>query len=833
MSLTQLYRLSKRELYEHFIHEWSMKSSDNLRLHFKRFNIRCTVSTKRLSEGVTATLFNQKYDSLCMFVLPFTYACRGTTFTIINGECSDFIVGLPKFFNDLEIPKYRPDQTIDTLMTSLESDGYSLLLMNKEDGSNIRFWYDTFGYLHAYTLGTTTEKEMQSNIRDSPTFSTLAIKYLKHFYPKLDDYLKTNPGILCVAEIKSKWNKIVTKYEYSSDLNGSLTPLILIHRDYRMSWKEICDIYPELYENGNPIYSKLTSTSTYHQDKLDYFQFQSSHPELFGTIPEGFVLYAVKDDGTDCLPVAKGKSPEYIHAHHSVVLNVGSDIDLKLAQLYKLQDRYDDLEGQIGGVMRDEHIRKMEKALREIVNCMDSIQPHLIQHKTNSKIYAEIVKSLNVYNGVWVEWLQHYLFQLRSTITEFDSLEFITECLLANKTGIHEIEVFHIKYGIYWWNKELHIKKVKPIVPVVQVCEVPLEEKLPAIAVFDFDKTLFDEVPLINMIGILQLYHKMNITIMILTGRHLLEEDIIHDVFESVDVKYILKCRPSHLTVTIHKCSMMKKLATQYHHIYHFEDNSHTINQCAQIVNSNNSKYAGHLVKHGKIIQIINKNECVFVALINPPGSGKTSVFNLLAHRFKQVSWISPDQIATKYREEKGEKIAPDQMYLELIKAFKTASESGGIVFVDMCHNKPETLKDIISSGHPYVFGSFMTLSTIKRKGKPVQIVSKEYSEFISANVNRRIQSKEMNGSTLDCKNAVEIALKKAEGCLHQIIQRSIPLLSEEIIPVEQMAEIVYEKIMEKLSVESNTNQMVMVNSTGDKAEVDKNKLGEYVIQFM
>jgi hypothetical protein len=51
-------------------------------------------------------------------------------------------------------------------------------------------------------------------------------------------------------------------------------------------------------------------------------------------------------------------------------------------------------------------------------------------------------------------------------------------------------------------------------------------------------------------------------------------------------------------------------------------------------------------------------------------------------------------KIANKYREEQG-KIPQEQIHLEMVKAFKHASESGGVVF--MCHNKPDILKDIMS----------------------------------------------------------------------------------------------------------------------------------------
>jgi hypothetical protein len=129
---------------------------------------------------------------------------------------------------------------------------------------------------------------------------------------------------------------------------------------------------------------------------------------------------------------------------------------------------------------------------------------------------------------------------------------------------LYDIELFHAKYGLYWWNKYLHVKKVKTIIDIVSEVE-PVFEKLPDIAVFDFDKTLFEEVPILNTIQMLQLYVNLNIPILILTGRHILEEDVIH-----ATSSYTLKCRPSSFTVNMHKCTVMKKLALHYHTIYHF-----------------------------------------------------------------------------------------------------------------------------------------------------------------------------------------------------------------------------------------------------------------------
>jgi hypothetical protein len=46
------------------------------------------------------------------------------------------------------------------------------------------------------------------------------------------------------------------------------------------------------------------------------------------------------------------------------------------------------------------------------------------------------------------------------------------------------------------------------------------------------------------------------------------------------------------------------------------------------------------------------------------------------------------------------------------------------------------------------------------------------------------------------------------------------------------MAEIVYTQFMEKMST-TTQYPMIMVNNYGEKLEVDKPKLGEYIIQFI
>jgi len=842
-SLAAFYTAARTDFTEKFISEWSL-NEPNLRSYFNRFNIKCNTSTKVVAPDISLTLYNVKYDSLCKFEEPWQFACRGTTIGFLNGENVMFSVGLPKFFNDMEIPRYMPSHTIFTHMESLEKEGYSLVMVNKEDGSNIRFWYDQFGYLHAYTLGTTTEKEMQGNLKDSPTFTALAIKLLTHFYPKLVDYLREHPNVILVAELKSIWNKIVTNYIYEPGMHGSITPLVLIHPTYpefRMSWKEIADIYPELYmNNGNPTHSLNTSCSTYLVDKNRMFAYQSDHPELFGRNPEGNVLYAVNHDKTMCFPVAKAKRPEYVEAHHHISLNVGSSNDFKSAQLLKLLGTYDDITGQIGGELRDEHIKIMEQALQTMVRFLDSIRDALIANKDTPKIYAELI-SVDMVESVWVGWLTPYLFKNRKIMnSQFDSLEFIIECLTTIRTSempiTYDIQLLQNKYGVFWWEKSTHTKPKKLLVEPKYELEPPGESitKHPEIAIFDFDETLYNskmKLPNTQIVNMAQLYVQLNIPVIILTGRTEDEADFVRTTLSSFCVSFTeLYCRPLHKTVSVHKVSMMKRFSTEYQKIYHFEDNTHTISQCSQSVYSNHSQYAGHTIIDGLISNITYKNDCVFVGIVGPPGSGKTTVFNLLAERFENVSWISPDKIATQYRTEHGKKITPEEMHPALIKAHKHALEKGGIIFVDMCHNKGDSIKDIMTCGHPFVLCTFMNFITIMRKGKPVQVLTDEYKAFFTKNVSDRIRMKQMNGSTLDCENAVDIATKKAEGCLHQIVQRSIPVFGTTLLSPEEMATIVYKEITDILQSSSTTVAYMTEGIYMDRLDIQK--LGTYVTRF-
>jgi hypothetical protein len=148
-----------------------------------------------------------------------------------------------------------------------------------------------------------------------------------------------------------------------------------------------------------------------------------------------------------------------------------------------------------------------------------------------------------------------------------------------------------------------------------------------------------------------------------------------------------------------------------------------------------------------------------------------------------------------------GEKIPPDIMYSKLKKRFKKGVESGGVVLIDTCNNKPEFIKDMLASGHNSIIGTFMVTSEIKKKGKLVPVIDPVYTEFIKTNVTKRIEDKTqgksdaMNGSTLDCSKAVDIAIEKATGCLHQITTRDVKRFATTLLPLDEKIRIVMEEI--------------------------------------
>jgi len=797
------FQLTAREKFLELFHtEWlSNPDVKHLKSFFALQGIRMTHATKN-----NMLLLNFKYGQTCVFDAEWKYACRGTTLGY-NGKWSFSVFGLPKFFNENEISKKMGIEFLP-MLRDIERDGYQLVFMNKEDGSNIRFWYDETGYLHAYTLGTVTEHKMQPNLPDSPTFTELSIRYLKQF-PKLNEYLKQNPGVVFFAELLSKWNHIVTNYDFG-DEEGTLKPLVMIGLDGVPSWSILQTLYPSFYENELPLYSTCTTAETYFKDRDAYFEWQASNPHLVGNVPEGCVLYAVKKG--ECFPVSKGKSDPYKKIHLGVTLNVGTPADFMNAQKNEILGKYDDAMGELGHEQRDAHVATMIREIGNLSVYLDEFLPDLIHYKNSPVEYADVVKSISnprrEHKELYLGWMSNFLYSHKYVIhDETDPTELIYEALASINHGKCLLDELHSKHGLYWWKftpKPEKVKVEKPVEEPVK-CE-PIDQAL-KVAVFDFDLTLVGECENFTVnpqtVHALHTYDKLGATICILTGRDLtMQERIVSYLRTIISCPMEFYFREPGTSIFLHKVQTIQMLSSRFGSIYHFEDDSNVLNACSGIVNSRGGKYMGHVITDGCVSHILTSQKTsLLITLVDAPGTGKTSVFNEIEKRVGNVTWVSPDKISNEYKRVMGEKIPPDIMYAKLKKQFKKGIASGGIVLIDTCNNKPEFIKDILTSGNHSIIGTFMVISEVKKKGKMVSVVDPSYLKFITTNVTQRIVDKHqgkvdaMNGSTLDCSKAVDIALDKANGCLHQITSRNITRFATTILPIHEKVNILMTEI--------------------------------------
>jgi hypothetical protein len=835
------FQITAREKFLELFHtEWlSNSDTHHLKSFFALHGIRMTYATQN-----NMLLYNFKYGQTCVFDAEWKYACRGTTLGYKDGKWTFSVFGLPKFFNEGEISKQMGMEFLP-MLRDIEDDGYKLVFMNKEDGSNLRFWYDETGYLHAYTLGTVTEHKMQPNIQDSPTFTELGIYYFRKLYPALDTYLKENPGVVFFAELISKWNLIVTKYDFGTE-NGMLKPLVLIGLDGVPSWSVLQSMYPEFYKDDLPLYSSYTTVDTYFADRDKYFEWQAANPSLVGVVPEGCVLYAVKPG--ECFPVSKGKSDPYKKIHLGITLNVGSSVDFMNAQRNEILGKYDDAVGELGQEERDAHIHVMRTAINKLAMYLDEFLPSLIQHKFAPASYAEIVKKIGIRDTLYLGWITSYLYAHKYELTEdTDAVELIYKSLSSIQNGSCLLDDLHKKNGLTWW---IYAPKVDK--PKVEKKEETVDEPVIAVdpsfkvAVFDFDLTLVGEslpsstdgfVCNPQIVQTLHTYYALGAIICILTGRDLTKQDAIVAYLST-----IISCpmefyfREPGTSIFLHKVQTIRALSARFGSVYHFEDDSNILNASSGIVLSRGSKYIGHVITDGWVSNIITSQKTsLLITLVDAPGTGKTSIFKEVEKQVGNVTWVSPDRISTDYKRMTGEKIPPDIMYAKLKKQFKKGAESGGVVLIDTCNNKPEFIKDILASGHKYIIGTFMLTSETKKKGKSIQVIHPDYVDFIRKNVTKRIEDKHagktdaMNGSTLDCITAVDIALEKAGGCLHQITSRDVKRFAMTSLTVDEKVVIMMQHIRDMLSQITTTMIHAKLTTSDGTVVTDTTELYQHL----
>jgi hypothetical protein len=804
----------------------------------------------RESAGHSLEIIQIKYRQDCSFDELWMFACRGVTVLRDHSGVIPLFLEEPartfgilsinfcfnKFFNVEEIPsKLRASLT--DLTRGLETKTRVLRFTLKEDGSNLKTFYDPFGGVHSLTLGSNDSTfKMQPQLEESPTFNSESLRLLERDYPEILEWLQTHVGWSLVSELKTKWNQIVTVYKTECN-----QPLCFIDPDGRPRWAPLRRLCPQLFTaDGWPLHSWPTSTATLEQDFADYLQWLKANPELVGIYPEGAVMYACQldEDGKPdmVVPMSKHKNPDYKDLHRKMSINFGTENDLRNCQLAEVNSIYDD-QVTVGSSLRDDHIAKFRLGMRTAAAELDKVLPSLIAARELKKDYAEIVKAL----PDTVEWMKPFLFRGRLELTDTtEAMEFIYSQLRANNGDA--LFKLNKARGSLWWQEappEEETKESEPVTaaairrkvlaPTAPVAAAPALRPNTVIVFCDFDGTLRDEgakspdyVANPTAVNIIRAYHDMEVKIVILTGRSHLESLKLSAWCASVlgfEVK--MSCRPSESGILAHKMSTLASMLTEdIGTVVHLENDVGVLNECAKICGSRKIRYLGHLFENDRLTRLVTKSTpSILVSLCDTMGTGKTSIFKLVTAHYDAlgvpVKMVSGDLIFYQWQQRQQQrptldihgqplKVMPKELKHDLLmKAFATAVSCGGVGLIDMTNRDASMIKKI--KDHPHVLGTFMKLGVKNTKKGPAVCIDPKYLAFAEANVTARLAARDaarlngddgiaaMNGSTLDCVDAVEVTRKTADDCVRQILSRDITQYAkdrDDIIGVEEAAKL-------------------------------------------
>lgn len=801
--------------------------------------------TRLQPSGVELTQI--KYGPVCKFEELWMHASRGTTIVKRDGSIRGVVFCLNKFFNLGEVSKYLGHKA-PKIAKALETEGCELMLMNKEDGTNIKTFYDEYGTLHSLTLGSVDPTiKMQGSVFGSPTYNGLSIQLLERKYPQILAYLRANPYVALVSELKSIWNVIVTSYTFDGD-SADITPLCIIERDGMPRFGQLRTLCPERFDmNGLPLGSMMTTAATFSVDKERFFDDLAKNPEQFGVNPEGFVAYAFRrgDDGLpdSCIPWLKGKREEYITVHRGVSLNAGSTRDLLSVQRLVLEGKYDDEADCLAKDARNAHAEEFTKALEMMSKALNDVWPQLLS-ATTPKEYAEVINSL----PQCLRWITNHLFRLRGKVPVVDEMgQYLVETLLAPPEGQSRMCVSFLAMnqtaaGLRWWvvsdasgvtrdpkvvsKASRRASVTKPLLPIPSETSTPVERdfrrralkaEMRFLVITDFDGT-FATVPLgsdyeiLNpftaiapTVNMLKAYKVMNARIAVVTGRHhSLSAGIAEFVQATLGFEVEVYCRPDGFSTVSHKRKKVLDLLTDdIGTVVHFEDMRPILQSTSKIVNLKGVRYIGIHVHHGVPTSIITHSEAsVIVTLVQPTGSGKTTILNRVREYFmaqdRQVAYISPDEIHRELHDELTARdelpidgaVPPGLMYSRLMSKFSEAINTANVTIVDMCHDRSDMLKTIFTCGAVPIVRTFMEITQTKdRRGKVHSTLNPEQAALYRANVEARIARRNaarteadkltaMNSSTLiDTEAAVGVLKRKIEGCVQQVLTRGVTVL--------------------------------------------------------
>lgn len=383
------------------------------------------LSSQQINLKVNGLARKVKYSGACRFNQLFQIASRGTTWFV---DSNRWYFTMPKFPNLSQSKNFFGVSEMQVL-ENLQSQGYTLAVMPKWDGSAIHIFRHE-GQTHAYTLGSlNTNLKMQGSIEKSPTFGELAIQLLREQYPDAEAWLDSRPGTGLMFELCSRWNRIVTRYDHLG--LGRLHPLVIVRADGSLSWDWPSDMKRDHIAWSLADYSREALNE--HLAKL------LTNTSIYGINPEGLVIYAVsapgeRDSGAnecDVTPLFKVKRPEYLAVHQTVCLEFGTVADFnKVGEAY-LQEIYDDWNhpSEEAKLVRDGYRDELESCLIDVSGRLES-QLVELANLDNKKEFAQALQRLRL-----PAWLTSAFYDIHkqkelAKLVENPALELIKNILL-------------------------------------------------------------------------------------------------------------------------------------------------------------------------------------------------------------------------------------------------------------------------------------------------------------------------------------------------------------------------------------------------------------------
>ena len=757
-----------------------------------------------------------KYNPICKFEQPSQHACRGTTM-LSNGT---LVPALNKFFNhgQFETQYGFPYQKLwDTY--SKTNCNFSVHAAYKIDGTNIQVTYNTaVERFEITTLGSLNAVIMQGNMTDSPTFEQMFINLAKkaaadaNADQDLFTVMKSNSRYSLVFEMCSKYNKIVTDYD-----KEFIQLLAIIDLDTGLPVVDDA-LVNELKQVGiDQVHTRLVTSE---DEVQEFMQYIVEHPEVYGSNPEGLVLNLHYPETNTYIPFVKYKRQEYLQQTGAVIMNPGNFQDLCRIEHLVLNNTDDDLQLEV----QQSHAKKFRTYLADKCAEMQSYMDQLA-NCTNSKEYAlkvqELTAELPNKDHPMNQFTKPFLYEIKQLILnqeDADSWELISAWLLKETNGITRLSKLQAGGNIdqQWFNRPADQSANKA--PVVKPPTFK-SQLISKVVVFDLDGTVWkatskpvyykgdwwtDPESLATVevcervCNLARAYYQHNFKVIFLTGRKqsLYAQVLKHlrDIFPFEELN--LLCTPDKEQTSVFKKLVISMLRSTFERVLVFDDDVQIHEAIQDTIGCRLTQMLVNISNSVNIIEFNPNKKGIFITLVQPPASGKTSILTQLMETYTSEGQdcvrLSVDMFKQQKRQElldnnlsqdeiKGLLRNHDvcqQIFNEFIRQCRHYYHKNYMVFIDCCNDNYDTIKSLNKIGTVKSY-SFVPI-TRDNRGKSV--VSPAYLAWVyHKHVQRRNTGNESTLCLEDDVKSLSIIMSKTAGCGMQVTnaQRKIHMLDE------------------------------------------------------